>query len=103
LRSSFWVDEMVTAFVVHYESAHPSLIVAPQAAGLCSLLKSRDWNEIHIIARGNNISQMFNGNAMSILIDDDAAHWAASGLIGIQMRGESAKLEIRNIRLKKLP
>ena len=32
LRSSFWVDEMVTAFVVHYGSSHPSLAVAPQVA-----------------------------------------------------------------------
>ncbi len=30
LPSSFWVDEMVTAFVVHQGSAHPSLAVAPQ-------------------------------------------------------------------------
>ena len=30
LPSSFWVDEMVTAFVVHYGPAHASLAVAPQ-------------------------------------------------------------------------
>jgi hypothetical protein len=30
LRSSFWVDEMVTAFVVHYGAGHASLAVAPQ-------------------------------------------------------------------------
>jgi hypothetical protein len=30
LPSSFWVDEMVTAFVVHYGPQHPSLAVAPQ-------------------------------------------------------------------------
>ncbi|MDP9112757.1 MAG: glycosyltransferase family 39 protein [Acidobacteriota bacterium] len=30
LRSSFWVDEMVTAFVVHYGRSHPSLTAAPQ-------------------------------------------------------------------------
>ena len=30
LPSSFWVDEMVTAFVVHFGAAHPSLRVAPQ-------------------------------------------------------------------------
>ncbi len=30
LPSSFWVDEMVTAFVIHYGAAHPSLAVAPQ-------------------------------------------------------------------------
>jgi hypothetical protein len=74
-----------------------------EAAGLRSLLKSGDWNEIHIIASGNNISQMFNGNAMSVLIDDDAEHRTGSGLIGIELRGgEPAKIEIRNIRLKKL-
>jgi len=74
------------------------------AGGLRSLLKGGDWNEIHIIARGNTISQMFNGNAMSMLIDDDAEHRAASGLIGIELRGErTAKIELRNIRMKKLP
>ena len=30
LPSSFWVDEMVTAFVVHQGATHPSLAVAPQ-------------------------------------------------------------------------
>jgi hypothetical protein len=30
LTSSFWVDEMVTAFIVHFGPAHPSLAVAPQ-------------------------------------------------------------------------
>lgn len=30
LPSSFWIDEMVTAFVVHYGPSHPSLSVAPQ-------------------------------------------------------------------------
>src|SRR5579871_1870586 len=30
LPSSFWVDEMGTAFVVHYGPNHPSFAVAPQ-------------------------------------------------------------------------
>ena len=30
LGSSFWVDEMGTAFVVHYGANHPSFQVAPQ-------------------------------------------------------------------------
>jgi hypothetical protein len=56
-----------------------------------------------MIARGNSISQIFNRNAVSLLIDADTAHWAATGLIRIELRGEFVKLEIRNIRLKKLP
>ncbi len=30
LSSSFWVDEMVSAFVIHFGPAHPSLAIAPQ-------------------------------------------------------------------------
>ncbi len=30
LSSSFWVDEMVSAFVIHFGPSHPSLAVAPQ-------------------------------------------------------------------------
>lgn len=30
LPSSFWVDEMVSAFVIHFGAAHPSLAAAPQ-------------------------------------------------------------------------
>jgi Dolichyl-phosphate-mannose-protein mannosyltransferase len=30
LPSSFWVDEMVSAFVIHFGPSHPSLAVAPQ-------------------------------------------------------------------------
>lgn len=30
LSSSFWVDEMVSAFVIHFGPSHPSLVVAPQ-------------------------------------------------------------------------
>jgi hypothetical protein len=32
LPSSFWVDEMVSAFVIHFGPSHPSLAVAPQVA-----------------------------------------------------------------------
>jgi hypothetical protein len=73
-------------------------------AGLRAILRSGDWNEIHVIARGNTITQMFNGRLMSMLIDDDAEHRSSSGLIGIELRDVGpAKIEVRNIRLKKLP
>ncbi len=32
LRTSFWVDEMVTVFVVHHGPDHPSLAIAPQVS-----------------------------------------------------------------------
>lgn len=61
------------------------------------------WNDLWIIARGNQLIQVLNGRVMSALIDDDKAGRKMEGLIGIQVhRGPPMKIEVRNIRLKKL-
>ena len=40
---------------------------------LKKLIKGEDWNDLHLIARGNTIIQMLNGRITSMLIDDDTA------------------------------
>ncbi len=69
---------------------------------LKGLIKSGDWNELHIIARGNTIIQLLNGRVMSVVIDDDKANRKMEGEIGIQLHVTKAamKIESRNIRLK---
>ena len=68
---------------------------------LKSLIKNGDWNEYHIIARGNVLTQILNGRVMSILIDDDVPNRKMSGLIGIQLHlGTPMKMEVRKIRIK---
>ncbi|MDQ2775089.1 MAG: DUF1080 domain-containing protein [Acidobacteriota bacterium] len=72
-------------------------------AELKSFIKENDWNEIHIIARGNTLIQLLNGHVMSILVDDDSANRKMQGEIGIQLHrlpGAAMKMETRNIRLK---
>jgi hypothetical protein len=70
---------------------------------LKAIIKQNDWNQVHLIARGNTIVQIFNGAVTSIVIDDDTKNRSLSGLIGFQMHvGEPMKLEIRNIWLKPL-
>ena len=70
---------------------------------LKSVIKGGDWNDLHIIARGNTIMQLLNGRMTSMLIDDDTARRRLDGLIGIQCHlGPPMKIEARNIRLKKL-
>lgn len=70
---------------------------------LKSLIKSEDWNDLHLIVRGNTIVQMLNGRVMSMVIDDDTKGRKMEGLIGIQVhRGPAMKIEVKNIRLKKL-
>ncbi|HTW67456.1 MAG TPA: DUF1080 domain-containing protein [Bryobacteraceae bacterium] len=70
---------------------------------LKSVIRSHGWNDYRIIARGNILVQILNSRVMSMLIDDDAANRKMDGLIGIQLHtGEPMKIEIRNIRIKKL-
>ncbi len=73
-------------------------------AELKNFIKTDDWNEMHIIARGNTLIQIMNGHVMSQLIDDDKAGRKVDGLIGIQLHKTSGpmKIETRNIRIKDL-
>jgi Domain of Unknown Function (DUF1080) len=69
------------------------------------LIKDGDWNDIHIIARGNTLIQLINNHVMSILVDDDGVNRKMQGEIGIQLHrlpGAAMKIETRNIRIKKL-
>jgi hypothetical protein len=69
---------------------------------LKSFIKVGDWNDVHIIARGNVLIHMLNGHVMSVTIDDDLANRRLSGAIGIQLHKtpNDMKIEARNIRLK---
>ena len=71
-------------------------------AELKALIKTDDWNDLHIIARGNTLIQLINGRVMSIVVDDDKANRKMDGEIGIQLHKTAAamKIESRNIRLK---
>jgi hypothetical protein len=68
---------------------------------LKGLIRPDDWNQIHLIARGNTITQILNGAVTSIVVDDDVKNRALSGLIGVQLHvGEPMKVQFRNIWLK---
>jgi hypothetical protein len=70
---------------------------------LKTLIHGDGWNDLHLIVRGNTIEQVLNGRLMSMLIDDDKANRKMDGLIGIQVHvGPPMKIEVRNVRLKKL-
>ena len=72
-------------------------------AELKAVIKPADWNDVDIIARGNALTQLWNGRVMSMLVDDDTPNRKLSGLIGIQVhRGPAMKIEVKNIRIKML-
>jgi len=70
---------------------------------LKAIIKRDDWNQVHLIARGNTIIQILNGTVTSIVVDDDTKNRMLNGLIGFQMHvGDPMRVEFRNIWLKRL-
>ncbi len=70
---------------------------------LKALIKTGDWNEIHIIVKGNRMRHYVNGILMSEAIDEDATHRKMKGLLGLQVHVmESMKVEYRNLFLKEI-
>jgi hypothetical protein len=71
------------------------------ANDLKGLFNINGWNQVHLIARGNMITEIVNGSVTSVLVDDDAKGRAMKGLLGFQMHvGPPMKVEFRNIWLK---
>jgi hypothetical protein len=69
---------------------------------LQKIIKVNDWNQAHIIARGNMITEILNGHVTSALVDDDIKARALKGLLGFQIHvGDPMKVEFRNIWLKR--
>ncbi len=66
-------------------------------------IKVNDWNQMHIIARGNMMMHMINGHVMSVFIDDDPSMAVAQGVIGLQIEGSgNVKVSFRNLWVKNL-
>jgi hypothetical protein len=63
--------------------------------------KPNEWNELHIVAIGNQMTHILNGHVISILVDEDASNTRTSGKIGLEVEA-TGKLFARNIWLKKL-
>jgi hypothetical protein len=67
-----------------------------------SFLKQGDWNQYHIMCRGNTIVLFLNGHMISMVIDDNAASFRSKGVIGLQIEGPG-KQHFKNIWLKEVP
>lgn len=59
------------------------------------------WNELHIIAKGNNLKHYLNGKLMSEVTDNDAVNRRFDGLIGFQVHvGPPMKIEYKDLIIK---
>jgi hypothetical protein len=72
-----------------------------QMDSLKTQIKSEDWNECHLIIKGNRLQHYINGILMSDVTDNDVANRKMAGWLGVQVHvGPPMKVEYRNIRLK---
>jgi len=67
-------------------------------------LKMGDWNELRIVANGNQLQHFVNGVLTADVTDADPAVAPKSGVIALQMhKGEPMTVQFKDIQLKKLP
>jgi len=70
---------------------------------LQALIKNNDWNEFHLLVKGNRLQHYVNGVLMSDVTDNDTANRKMSGLLGVQVHvGPPMKVQYRNLRIKQL-
>ena len=69
---------------------------------LGDFVKTNDWNQYTVIARGGTFIHIVNGQLMAVLVDDDPnSSNNQPGLFGIEIEAIT-KLYVRNIWVKKL-
>ena len=63
-----------------------------------------EWHEFAVIARGNHLLQMLDGELACEIFDHDPEKRALEGLLGIQLhKGPPMKVQVRDVWLKVLP
>ena len=110
--TGMWYEERARGFLARRgEATYVPATGGPKVIGrlernadeLKNIVKRGDWNHVHVIARGNTLINIVNGNVTAIVVDDDTANRSAKGLLGFQLHtGPPMKVEFRNVYLKKL-
>jgi serine/threonine protein kinase/formylglycine-generating enzyme required for sulfatase activity len=84
-----------------YHEKGRRMLAKPQVP-ISQVFKSNDWNNYHIIARGNRIIQKINGVTTVDFVDNDPAA-NSSGLIGLQVHGgPPMKVQFKDVVLRRL-
>ena len=66
-------------------------------------VKKEDWNDYTIVAKGNRLTHIINGEVMSEVIDNQKDKAARSGVIALQVhQGPPMKVQFKDIQLKRV-
>ena len=64
-------------------------------------IRPHQWNDVHIIARGNHFQFFINGKPASQFTDNAKRGRLDHGAIGLQIHDKGTKVEFKDIRLKR--
>ena len=99
MRIIAWRGQVVESFGV---TSKRLMGVIGDRKALGDLVKTNDWNEYTVIARGGTFIHIVNGQVMAVLVDDDPdSSNNQPGLFGIEIEAIT-KLFVRNIWVKKI-
>ncbi len=70
-------------------------------AGFEKLMKLDDWNDVAIIAKGNNVKHYLNGRLILDFTDNEPSLSLSEGVLALQLHaGKPMWVEFKNIRVK---
>jgi hypothetical protein len=73
------------------------------SAAIQASIKSEDWNEYKIIAKGNHVQHFINGKQTVDVTDEDAANAPKEGLLALQIhQGPPMMVQFKDLLLKEL-
>ena len=68
---------------------------------LMASIRPGDWNQLHIIAQGHQLTHIVNGQVLAILVDDDPGGRKTGGVIALQIEQYgTGRINFRNLWLK---
>jgi hypothetical protein len=73
------------------------------SSAIQAAIKSGDWNDYVIIAKGNHLQHFINGKQTVDVTDDTESKRASTGVLALQVHaGPPMKVQFKNMRIKKL-
>ncbi len=73
------------------------------ARQLAEHIRTDDWNEYAVIARGPHLIHKINGHVMAEIVDNDEQHRAMHGLLALQLHaGPPMQVQFKNIRIRRI-
>ena len=89
--------------VIHADGKKEVVGEVGKSDDIQAAIKSKDWNDYVIIAKGNHLQHFINGKQTIDVVDEQESAAARTGVLALQIhKGEPMTIQFKNLRIKKL-